>query len=209
MSDVNPPAIDPALMSRVKSILLQPKMEWERIDAEMATVKSVFIPYALLLAAIGPIASLIGGQMMPVMGLKMPMFAALAGAIASYVIALISVYLLSLIINMLAPTFGGVSDPIKATQVAVYAMTASWLSGIFSIIPLLGILGLVGLYSLYLLYVGLPKLMKAPPEKAVIYTVVVVIMTVVLALISSFLVGALTLIFGGGAVLGSAVMSGM
>ena len=83
MSDSNPPAIDPALVSRAKAILLQPKMEWERVDGEFATIKSVFVPYALLLAAIGPVAGLIGGQMMPALGLKVPLVTALAGAVAS------------------------------------------------------------------------------------------------------------------------------
>lgn len=197
MSEASPRVIDPALAARAKGIILQPKMEWESIDGELATIRSVFVPYALLLAAIPPAAGVIGGQAMPAFGVTVPFAAALAGAAMSYVLALISVYLLSLVINALAPTFGGTSDPIKATQVAVYSMTASWLSGIFAIVPLLGILGLVGLYSLYLLYVGLPKLMKAPQERALAYTAVVTLMILVMALISNFLIGDLNRFLGG------------
>jgi hypothetical protein len=48
------------------------------------------------------------------------------------------------------------------------------------LIPPLGFLQIVGLYSLYLLYLGLPVLMKTPQDKALIYTIVVVIAAIVI-----------------------------
>ncbi len=60
------------------------------------------------------------------------------------------------------------------------------------IIPVIGwIGGLLGLYSLYLLYTGLPVLMKSPPEKALGYTVVVIIVGIILALCVFYLTRAL------------------
>jgi hypothetical protein len=47
---------------------------------------------------------------------------------------------------------------------------------------------LVSLYSLYLLYLGLPVLMKAPQEKAVGYTVVVIIVAIVLYFVIGIIV---------------------
>ena len=41
-------------------------------------------------------------------------------------------------------------------------------------------LGILGVYSLYLLYLGLPVLMKSPKEKALGYTLVVVLAAIVL-----------------------------
>jgi len=64
---------------------------------------------------------------------------------------------------------------------------ASWLAGVFSIVPALSILGLLGLYSLYLLYVGLPRLMKTPAEKALPYTVVVILAGIVISLVAGAL----------------------
>ncbi|HEV8613124.1 MAG TPA: YIP1 family protein, partial [Gemmatimonadales bacterium] len=87
---------------------------------------------------------------------------------------------LALIIDALAPSFGGQKNPIQALKVAVYSSTAAWLAGIFAIIPSLGVLGILGLYSLYLLYLGLPILMKAPQDKAIGYTLVVVIVGIVI-----------------------------
>ena len=57
------PAVDPALVARVKGILLQPKTEWLKIDGEFATTKSLFTRYAMILAAIGPVWLLGAGNM--------------------------------------------------------------------------------------------------------------------------------------------------
>ena len=98
----------------------------------------------------------------------------------TYVLTLVGVYVLSLIIDALAPTFGGTKSPIQALKVAAYSSTAAWVAGIFALMPGLRMLGILGLYSLYLLYLGLPVLMKAPKEKAMGYTVLVVVAEVVL-----------------------------
>jgi len=70
------------------------------------------------------------------------------------------------------------------SKAAAYAGTASWLGGIFLLIPALGLVSLIfSLYSLVLLYLGLPVLMKVPKDRAMGYTVVVIIIWVVVALI--------------------------
>ena len=51
-----------SLVSRVKNILLTPKSEWARMDGERATTASIYVPYVLLLAAIGPVAALIAAS---------------------------------------------------------------------------------------------------------------------------------------------------
>jgi hypothetical protein len=48
------------------------------------------------------------------------------------------------------------------------------------LVPMLGFLQILGLYSSYLLYLGLPRLMRVPEEKALVYTVVVIIVGVVM-----------------------------
>jgi hypothetical protein len=179
-----------ALMDRAKSILFQPKQEWPVIDAEPASVGGLYTGYIIPLAAIGPVASLIGwsvlGMRMPFVGaIKIPISYGLRMAVVQYVGALVGTFVLALIIDALAPTFGGQKNQIQALKVAAYSATAAWVAGIFAIIPALSILGILGLYSLYLLYLGLPTLMKAPQEKAMGYTVVVIVCAIVLAIILS------------------------
>ena len=56
----NPPAVDPSLVSRVKYILTRPKFEWPVIDAESASIKGLFTNYAVILAAIPAVATIVG-----------------------------------------------------------------------------------------------------------------------------------------------------
>ncbi|MGH7258024.1 MAG: Yip1 family protein, partial [Nitrospiraceae bacterium] len=101
--------------------------------------------------------------------------------IVTYVMGLAGIYVLALIINALAPMFSGVGNLGQALKVAAYSATAAWVGGIFNLLPVLSLLGLLAAaYTLYLLYLGLPVLMKSPPERAMGYTVTVVIAAVVL-----------------------------
>jgi hypothetical protein len=114
------------------------------------------------------------------MSVKVPVSTGLTNAVVVYALALAGVFVLALIIDALAPSFGGQKSQIQALKLAAYSSTASWLAGIFLIIPALSILSIVGIYSLYLLYLGLPVMMKSPPDKSVAYTVVVILVAIVL-----------------------------
>ena len=184
------------IIERAKNITLKPKETWVAIDSEPATTQSIYMPYVLVLAAIGPIAQFIGGQVFGygAFGINFhpPIGTALVSAILSYGLALATTFALSLVIDGLAPNFGGQKNQIQALKVAAYSATAGWLAGIFGLIPALAVLGLLGLYSLYLLYLGLPILMKVPQDKALGSTVVVIIVAIVLFLIVGAIVASLT-----------------
>ena len=196
-SNPTPPS-SPAsgIIERAKNIILKPKETWVAIDSEPATTQSIYMPYVLVLAAIGPIAQFIGGQVFGygAFGISFhpPIGTALVSAILSYGLALATVFALALVIDGLAPNFGGQKNQVQALKVAAYSATAGWLAGIFGLIPALAILGLLGLYTLYLLYLGLPILMKVPQDKAMGYTVVVIIVAIVLFLIVGAIVASLT-----------------
>jgi Yip1-like protein len=172
------------LVDRVKNILLTPRTEWTAIESEPATVASLYMGYVIPLAAIPAIAGFIGMSVIGfgMMGtrLQAPMGTGLTWAVVEYIGSLAGVYILALVIDALAPNFGGQKNQMLALKVSAYSATASWVAGIFRILPSLSILGILGLYSLYLLFLGLPALMKAPAEKAMGYTVVVVIAAVVI-----------------------------
>lgn len=177
------------LIERAKGICLSPKTEWDKIAAESADVKSLFTGYAMILAAIPAVCGMIGstvfGISLPIIGtVRTPIGTALAHAVLQFVFGLAAVYVVSLIVNALAPTFDGQKDPIQALKLIVYASTPAWLAGVLSLVPALGMLGiLAALYGLYLLYIGLPKLMKNPESKSVGYTALIVVCYVVLMII--------------------------
>lgn len=180
------------LIDRVKAILLTPAKEWPVIEAESATTASLYTGYIIPLAAIPAIATFIGFSVfgMSVLGasFRVPMGTGISAALVRFVTTLAGVFVLALIIDALAPSFGGTKSQIQALKLAAYSSTASWLAGIFMIIPSLGILSILGLYSLFLLYLGLPVMMKSPQDKALGYTVVVILAAIVIFTI----VGAVT-----------------
>ncbi len=108
---------------------------------------------------------------------------------------------MALIVDALAPTFGGEKNFMQSLKLAAYSYTAVWLAGILSLLGTLG--GLLGLlaaiYSLYTFYLGVPVMKKCPQEKAVAYTLVVVAIVVVCSFVIAALLGSLlmTTIFGG------------
>ncbi len=182
------------LVGRVRGILLRPKDEWRTIEAEPATAAGLYRGYVLPLAAIGPVATLIGsvvfGVSLPLVGtVRSPIGTAITGAIVSYALTLVGTYVAALVIDALAPTFGATRNSTQALKVAVYGNTASWVVGIFAILPALGVLQILGLYSLYLFYLGLPVLMKAPAERALTYTAAVVVALIVIYALIAIVAG--------------------
>ena len=183
-----------ALVDRVKNILLNPRQEWAVIDAEPTVPVDLYKQYIMPLAAIGPVAGMIGstvfGYRIPLMGtIRAPIGQALSAMVVTYLLTLGGVYILALIIDALAPSFHGTKNQLQALKVAAYSSTASWVSGIFSLIPGIRWLGILGLYSLYLLYLGLPVLMKAPEDRAMAYTILVILAALVLFLVIGLVAG--------------------
>ena len=174
------------LFERVKNIILNPKQEWNVIDTEARETIELYKRYIIPLAAIGPIASFIGTTLVGISlpGIdtyRIPFGAAIGQTVVSYVLSLIAVYIMGLVIDFLTPTFSGEKNANQALKVAVYSSTATWLGGIFGLVPILGFVSIIAsLYSIYLLYLGLPVLMKCPKEKALIYTVAILIAAIII-----------------------------
>lgn len=197
------------IVQRAKNIILTPKTEWPVIAAEPATPGALIGGYAAPLAAIGAIAGFIGGSLigttLPFIGhYRVPLAGGLVTAIFSFGMALVSVFVLSVIINALAPTFGGEKNSLQALKLAVYSYTPAWIAGVLNIIPLLGILAIFAVfYSVYLLYLGIPRLMKAPEDKAIAYTAVVLVCAIILSIV----ITAISALVIGSAALGRAALT--
>jgi hypothetical protein len=184
------------LIARAKAILTTPKTEWPVIANEPATVGDLYKNYILVLAALPAIAgfikgSLIGTTVWLAGRVRTDIGAGLAGMLVSYALTLASVFVLALIIEALASTFGGQKDRTQAFKTVTYSSTAGWLAGVAVILPAIGwLIALAGsIYGIYLLYLGLPHTMKAPQEKAAGYTAVTIIIAIVLHFVAAAIVG--------------------
>ena len=203
------------LVERAKNILLKPDETWDVIDAEPATIPGIYKGYLIPLAAIPAICALIGGVVfghsMLGVTVRTGLVSGLVSAVVGYLISLAMVYVLALIIDFLAPNFGGTRDKTQAFKVAAYSYTAGWVAGILMIFPPIGVIGsLLGFYSLYLLYKGLPKLMRTAEDKALPYVVVVVVAALILSFVTVAVTGAVASlgVLGGGALADRGAMSG-
>jgi hypothetical protein len=177
------------IFARVKSILLTPSTEWPVIAAESSSSGAIYLRYVAPLVAIGVIATflgqtLVGTSMGPLGMARVGILAGLAHAILMFGLSFLQIFLISWLVDVLAPSFGGQRDPLAALKVTAYSFTPGWVAAVLNVIPVLGILGiLAALYGLYLLYLGLPVLMRSPKEKSVGYTVVLVICAIVLSVL--------------------------
>lgn len=168
------------IIERVKDILLAPKQTWPIIEAEAADTASLYKNYVMILAAIPAVASFIGMSLVGFnafgVSMRVPFMNGLAQMATGYVLSLAMVFVVALIVDSLAPTFGGRKNPLNALKLVAYGSTAGMVGGIFGLIPSASMLGLLAaLYSIYLIYVGLPILMKCPEDKALPYTAVILV----------------------------------
>jgi hypothetical protein len=169
------------IVARAKSILLSPNTEWPVIAAEPTSVGALYTGYIMPLSAIPPLAILIGFSLL--FG-RFGVGFGLIGAIVSWALGLVGIYVAALVAQWLAPKFGGGGDFVPALKLVAYSHTASWVGGIFLLIPFLGIITfLMALYGLYLLYVGATPAAGVPKERAVTFTVALVVCVIVVFLV--------------------------
>lgn len=174
------------VVERAKAILLQPAQTWPVIDAEPASVASIYKEWLMIIAAIPAVCHFIGMSLVGVGGwgfsYRTPIVAGLVGMVVSYVLTLGALFLLALLVDALAPTFGGTKNQVAAMKVVAYGVTASCVAGVLMLVPsfLLGIVAFAAAcYGVYIFYLGLPVLMKSPADKAIGYTAVVIVITIV------------------------------
>jgi hypothetical protein len=190
------------LIARVRSIILKPKETWPEIAAEPDSFSGIYRNYVLIIAAIPVLCMFVGtalfGIRVPMMGtIRIGFGTLLIQALLSYGVSLLMVYVMTLIIEALAPSFGAVKDRLQSLKTIAYAVTPIWVVGVLHILPGLGVLAsLAGLaaavYAFYLIKLGLPHTVKCPQEKSMGYTAAVVEIGVVLSLVLSFVVGAMS-----------------
>lgn len=178
------------LFERVKAILLTPQTEWPVIAREPGEPSILFTRYVAILALIPALAGFIGSSLI---GRYAPFLSGLAGAVIGYFMTFVVVFVVALIVDALAPTFGAQKNFPNALKLTVYSYTPAWLAGIFLLIPGLSFLTVLGLYGLYLLWLGLPPLMQAPRDKALPYAAAVVVCAVIIQIVIGFILGALFL----------------
>jgi hypothetical protein len=186
------------MIERVKNILVTPKTEWDVVNGESATPMSLLTSYVIFLALIPAGCTFLAGLLFGgTWGMKYYIF----GAIISYVLSIVSYFVYTYALDLLATAFGSEKNINKSAQVAAYSSTASYVAGILNFIPFLSILTSIAgfLYSAYLMYLGVGPLKKTPEDKKVVYVIVVIVIVFAAYFIVNMILGAVLL---------SSIMSG-
>ena len=186
------------LVERAKNIIMTPKTEWHVIEGETPNIGQIMTGYVLPLSLIPAVAKIIG---LAFIGGVLSVSYSIASGVVTFVVAVLSVYLVAYVIDFLAPNFGSQKNLGRAFQLVAYSSTPGWVAGVFYAVPMLGWLAmLASLYGLYVMYLGLPVMMKTPQDKVVLFLIVAVIaIFIVYAVVGGILSAILSGIFGLGA----------
>lgn len=181
------------LVLRAKNIMFSPASEWEVIKQESITVSDLFLKYAVILAAIPAIAGFIGyslfGISLGFISYHVPIGAGILWAVLTYILSLVGIYIISFIVDALAPSFGSTKDIAASVKVVVFSYTPTWVVGILYVIPSLSIIvALAGIYALVLMYMGLQRVKDVPKDRMVGYFIVILIIAVVIYIIIGVIV---------------------
>jgi len=170
-----PPAGSSNLFTRVIGLIVNPAAEWRKIDGESTSLGKLVITYALILAAILPIAMLLGAL---IQGGGRGMGSFILVILIFYALEIGVTVATAFIIDALAPSLGGTKNMTQAAKLAVYASTPLFLLGILGIFIIgfllfgslswVWVLAGVG-WGSFLLFLGLPILMRVPQDKAPAY----------------------------------------
>lgn len=172
-------------IARIKAILLNPKTEWNVIKEEEKSNKELLLYFALPLAVLGGVASLI-----QYLGSAVGIGYGLRLVIVQIALPLVAIVIAAYVINELADKFKSEKDLNNAFKLVTYSYTPALVAAVIANLSwTLGWVGLFGLYGIYLFWIGLPKLMNTPEEKKGTYVLaaalIIVVINIVIATIFS------------------------
>jgi hypothetical protein len=166
--------------ARAKAILTDPIAAWAQIENDADDPGFLLSRYVAVLALIPALAGFAGAALIGVITpggatARASLIDAASGAVFGYVVSCATALVLGLVINLLAPLFGGRRNFNNAFKLTVYSLTPVWIAGIFLVLPGLRFITLTGCYGAYLLWLGLPRLTKLPQEQVANFTAVIVV----------------------------------
>jgi hypothetical protein len=165
-------------VGRVKKILFSPKTEWQVIAGQHEEPGKVLKDYIIPLLLTGALAAFIGYGFIGDTFLENRVVGigyGIANAINRVIVGIITLYVNAFVINELAPSFNSTKDFSKSFQLVAYGATPVLVALLFSIIPaienLTRVIGVV--YSVYLWWLALPYLKNTPPDRTMLYLLII------------------------------------
>lgn len=184
------PAVPPDIL-RLVTLLRTPATGWAEIARDPPPPRTVALrvlaPLAALAAACPALGRAVFGETALGVTYRPPLAETIIGVIVSMVLILGGAALAAAIVDRCAPAFEGHRSFPRAFALVGFAITPALLATALTIVPALWPLALAGLYAIPLLLLGLPPMMRCPPDRATAYATVVVIAALVILLVAATL----------------------
>jgi Yip1-like protein len=160
-----------ALLKRVRNILLRPGAEWLVVKDEPATYRGVIAGYVAPLAAVPPVAAVLGrfvfDRNIPDRALSLSLNYLLFTNLLWFGMIIISVMITGAVITAVMAATGSRWGGVRGLQVAAYSFTPLFLAGLLAGIPFMAwSLAPAIVYSVYILYQGIRALSTIQGIKA-------------------------------------------
>jgi hypothetical protein len=188
------------LVQRVINIITKPKDEWNVISTEQPNTMKLMGGYAFILALIPAVSAFIKYGIIGFSFLGYTSRSIGSGiqmGLVQLLSAVIGVFLLAWVVDLLAPSFDSEKNFGRSLQLAVYSTTPQWVAGILLLLStsMSMLIMLFGLYAIYLLAVGMPVLKKTPKEKVVGYVILTIVAMILIAVVLSLILTAILGLF--------------
>ena len=170
------------LFGRLRGMLFSPRAEWAFIATEATPPARLYTRFVAPLALLDAAVAFLHVTSGPV---RVPFSDGLVTASLVFGFGLLGIFLVSMIIDAVAPFFGAVSNRRLASAIAAYASTPIWLATVFvsfqAVWVPLQVLAVS--YHTWLLYLGLRLLTKAARDRVLGYATTVVLCTILLEIV--------------------------
>ncbi len=159
-------------------LMYHPKEEWAEIKKENYSVSHVYFSHLIFLAALPPLALLIGTtqvgwSLSGTSYIKLTMDSAIPIAVAFYFALLVGVWFMAYCVHWMEKTFGADASMERCIVFTVFTSTPMFFAGLAGLLPILWLDFFVVLaavvYTVYLLYIGVPIFMDIPEERGFIF----------------------------------------
>jgi hypothetical protein len=167
------------IINPIGGIQKNPVAHFEAITLEERSVSDLFLGYILILAAIPPLAGLIGTTQFgwsfaAGATVKLTFASALKISIAYYLAILVAIYTVAKLIQWMSRTYGGGQPLERCLALTSYTATPMFLIGVLQIYPVMWLNYIAGLpvlaYTVYRLYIGTPIMMRIPREQGFLFS---------------------------------------
>ncbi len=175
------------MLNRIREMMLDPQAGWDRMARDPlgagVLLRNVLLPLALL----APAATMFGllvfdTRWNPQYGYSLLHDRAPAIALATYLLQIVSVYLLAGVLYLLARTESRAPPFLAALQVAVFGSIPVLLSGATLVIPFNVVISMVAMmYSFYLYCMGVERLFGIRGSDSVMFIGVAMICMMILS----------------------------